>query len=335
MTGRRQQVWVGSFVLVAVGVLVSVVLAVSGAFRAKGNPYRAYFRYAAGLAPAAPVRYGGLLAGKVERLRVDPQDSMRIEIDFRVAQDIPVKSDSVGKITSLGALGENYLEITTGTRESPVLPAGSTIKSQETMAIADLGNAIGELTPTVQKVLDSLNDRLGEMKVTISQVNDLVGAKNQQHISASLANLDAMLADTRPRIAATLRNVQEASDRFPQLSRNMLAASERMGPMLDDLKGTIKQANHALSQVDGIVTENRTDIRASMLEARRTMETAARAVELLRSSLDRNSDNLDDTLGNVRVATDNLKELTDTLKRKPSVLIRGETGKDRQPGATK
>ena len=144
-----------------------------------------------------------------------------------------------------------------------------------------------------------------------------------------------MLAETRPKITATLAAVQEASERLPEVSKNVLASSERVGPLLDDLKGTVKQANEALAHIDGILVENRPDIRATMLDIRKTMDTASKAVELMRVTLDRNGDNLDESLANVRAATDNLKDLTDTVKRKPSVLIRGETGKDRQPGATK
>jgi phospholipid/cholesterol/gamma-HCH transport system substrate-binding protein len=322
-------------VLIATGLLIVVVLAISGAFSTKGSAYRAYFRYAAGLAPAAPVRYGGLMAGKVERLRVDPQDSTRIEIEFRVGQEIPVKTDSLAKITSLGALGESYLEVTTGTKDAPRAPAGSVLQSRELMAISELGDVIGGLAPLAERAMASMNDRLGEMKVTIDRVNDLLGDKNRQSISSSLATLNAILTDTRPKISAALSNIQAASDKFPDASKNVLAASERMTPLLDDLKGTVKQANDALAHIDAIVVENRPDIRATMLEIRRTMNTASKAVEALRSTLDRNGDNLDESLANVRAATDNLKDLTDTVKRKPSVLIRGETGKDRQPGATK
>ena len=105
MNSRREQVWVGIFVLIAAVVLIGVVLSVSGAFAKEGIRHRAYYRFAGGLAPAAPVRYGGLVAGKVETLRVDPADSTRIEIEFTVRPDIPVKTDSVAKITSLGAIG--------------------------------------------------------------------------------------------------------------------------------------------------------------------------------------------------------------------------------------
>jgi len=335
MNSKRQEVWVGTFLLVAMAVLVAVVLMVSGALRGQGSMYRSYFKYAAGVGQGIPVRYGGLLAGKVQTVQVDHRNSTRIEIDFRVNRDVPVKTDSIAKITTLGPLGESYLELSTGTRDAPLAPNGSVLESRETLAIADLGDMIAGLAPVAEQTLRQMNDRLGELKTTIASANDLLGDKNRQNIGASLSNLNAMLADTRPKISATLSNVQEASDRFPQLSKNMLAASERMTPLLEDLKGTVKDAREALAHVDAIVGENRSDLRATMQELRKTMETASQAVDLLRITLDRNGGNLDESLANVRAATDNLKELTDTVKRKPSVLIRGETGKDRQPGATR
>ncbi len=335
MNSRREQVWVGIFVLIAAAVLIGVVLSASGAFAKEGVPHKAYFKFASGLAPAAPVRYGGFLAGKIERLRVDPSDSTRIEIDFTVDPGIPVKTDSLAKITTLGALGESYLEVTTGTKSSPLAPPGSVLESKEMVAISDLGDIIGGLVPTANGVLVSLNDRLGEMKVTIAEVNDLLGEPNRKNIGGSLGNLNAMLADSRPKVSAALSNVEVATDKLKPVLNNVEAASEKIAPLLDDLKGTIKQANEALGHIDSVLVENRPDIRASMEQTRKALKSVSELVDLLKSTMDRNTENLDETLVNVRDATDNLKEMTDTLKRKPSVLIRGETGNDRQPGSTK
>jgi phospholipid/cholesterol/gamma-HCH transport system substrate-binding protein len=326
---------VGGFVVIAAAVLIGVVLSVSGAFGGEGVGHRAYFKYAAGLATGAPVRYGGLLAGKVERLRVDPGDSTRIEIDLSVRPDIPVKQDSTAKISSLGALGESYLEITTGTRDAPLAPPNSVLPAHEMTPIADLGDMIAGLVPTADQLLKNIDQRVGELKVTLANVNDLVGEANRKNIGASLANINAMLADTRPKLSATLNNVQAATDKLSPLMTNVQSASEKIAPLLDDLKGTIKQANQTLASVDAVLAENRPDIRASMAETRKMTNAANDLVVLLKTTMERNTENLDDTLVNVREATSNLKEMTDTMKRKPSVLIRGETGKDRQPGATK
>lgn len=335
MKRSREPVWVGTFVLIAVAVLVLVVLSVSGMFSKTGVPYRARFKFASGLVPAAPVRYGGLLAGRVEALRVDPQDSTLIEIEFRLKPDIPVKTNSLAKITALGALGEYYLEVTTGTKEAPLAAPGSLLQSKEMVALADLGDMIGGMVPNANQILTTLNDRLAEMKVTIAGLNELVGERNRKNIGGSLENLSAMLADTRPKIAKTLDNVQSATNNLPATMANMKSASDQVAPLLEDFKKTIGQVNTVLAHVDGMVMENRPEMQATIADVRKTLAGATAMLDQLRGVLNNNSDNLGETLSNMREVSINMNELTDMLKRSPSVLIRGEIGKDRQPGSTK
>jgi phospholipid/cholesterol/gamma-HCH transport system substrate-binding protein len=129
MNSKREQAWVGLFVLIAAALLIGTVLAVAGTFSVSGVSHRAYFKSAGGLLPGATVRYAGMKAGRVESVRVDPQDSTRIEVAFTVGHAIPVKTDSVAKITSLGPLDENYVEVGTGTKDAPLAPPGSEIKT--------------------------------------------------------------------------------------------------------------------------------------------------------------------------------------------------------------
>jgi phospholipid/cholesterol/gamma-HCH transport system substrate-binding protein len=318
MNSKREQAWVGLFVLIAAALLIGTVLAVAGTFSVSGVSHHAYFKSAGGLLPGATVRYAGMKAGRVEAVRVDPQDSTRIEVAFTVGHAIPVKTDSVAKITSLGPLDENYVEVGTGTKEAPLAPPGSEVKSVATVGIADLGDMIGNLAPVAQQVLQNLNQRLTELQVTVARVNDLLNDRNRTNVSEGLGNLNAMLAEDRPKVSATLSNVQ--------------AASAKIGPLLDDLKITMKQANDALSHVDSVVVENRQDIRAAVVELKQTLLTASSLMEQLKNTMDRNTDNIDEILVNLRITTENAKQLTDSLKTRPSVLIRGDTVKDRKPG---
>lgn len=326
MKSTREQAWVGLFVLVAAGLLIGTVLVVSGTFRQGGTALHSYFKFAGGLLPGATVRYAGVKAGRVVNVHVDPQDSTRIEIDFSVAPNMPVKTDSIAKITSLGALDENYLELTTGTNGAPIAPPGSVIKSVETVELADIGAMIGGLAPVAQQTLESLNQRLGELKVTVARVNDLLNDQNRTNIGATLGNLksgsgnlNSLLVENRPKISATLTNVQ--------------TASAKVAPLLDNLQTTIAQAKDTLSHVDSLVVENREDVHASVVELRQTLATASQVVEQVKELLNYQTGNIDQTLENVRMMTENLDQFTDAVKRRPSLLIRGNTGKDRKPGA--
>ena len=318
MNSKREQAWVGLFVLIAAALLIGTVLAVAGTFSVGGVAHHAYFKSAGGLLPGATVRYAGMKAGRVETVRVDPQDSTRIEVAFTVGHGIPVKTDSVAKITSLGPLDENYVEVGTGTKDAPLAPPGSEVKSVTTVGISDLGDVIGNLAPVAQQVLQNLNQRITELQTTVARVNDLLNDRNRMNVSEGLGNLNAMLAEDRPKVSATLTNVQ--------------AASVKIEPLLDNLKITMKQANDALAHVDSVVLENRQDIRAVVVELKQTLLTASSLMEQLRNTMDQNTDNIDQIMVNLRVTTENVKQLTESLKTRPSVLIRGDTVKDRKPG---
>ena len=318
MNSRREQVWVGLFVLVAAAVLIATVLSVAGSFSRSNIQHRAYFRFAGGLEPGAAVRFGGMKAGSVQSVRVDPEDSTRIVVEFGVSREIPVKTDSVAKITSLGPLGDNYLELTTGTREANIAAPGSVVKSTETVTFNDLSDMVGGLQPVAQAALQKLNQRLDELQTTVSRANDLLSDRNRANLSATLGNVNSMLSEDRPKLSMTLSNVQ--------------TASARLTPLLDDLKKTMKQANDTLGHVDGVVLENRKDLRESLTELQQTLLTASSVMDHLDRTLDYNTDSIDQTLENMRVTTKNLKELTATLKRRPYTLIRADNPRERNPG---
>jgi phospholipid/cholesterol/gamma-HCH transport system substrate-binding protein len=315
---RSEQVWVGLFVLVAVGLLIAAVLAISGAFGRGDIPHRAFFKFAGGLEPGATVRFGGMKAGSVQAVHIDPKDSTRIEVDFTVVRDIPLKTNSVAKITSLGPLGDNYVELSTGTPQAPKAPPGSTVESAPTFNFNDLGEMIASLEPMVQQTLEKLNQRLDELQVTVARANDLLSDKNRANISASLGTVNSMLAEDRPKVSATLDNVQ--------------LASGQLKPLLADLKKTMAQANAALDNINGLVLENRKDLRSSVKELRETLLSASSVMDQLNQTLNYNSDNIDEILANVRVATQKLKELTGKLERRPYTLIRADRPKERKPG---
>jgi phospholipid/cholesterol/gamma-HCH transport system substrate-binding protein len=318
MKSTREQALVGSFVLIAAALLIGTLLAVSGTFSSGGVPHHTYFKSAGGLVPGAMVRYGGMEAGKVDAVRVDPNDSTRIEVSLRVRPGIPVKTDSVAKITALGALSDNYVEIGTGTKNGQLAPPGSELKSVETLGIGDLGDAIGSLTPVANQVMQTLNQRLIELQVTLARVNDVLNDKNRANISGSVGNLNAMLAENRPKISGSLTNVQ--------------AASAKLVPLLDNLKATMDQANTTLAHVDAVAVENRQDIRTIVMELKETLLSASSLTADLQNTVDNNTDNLDQIMMNIRATTENMKELTDSLKANPSLLIRGTNRKDRKPG---
>jgi phospholipid/cholesterol/gamma-HCH transport system substrate-binding protein len=319
MEAKREQAFVGLFIIVAGTLLLIALFWISGIFGRNGIHYRAFFKNAGGLTAGSEVRYAGSPpVGRVVAVMPDPQDPTRMEVDFRVKPEIPVKTDSVAKITTLSALGDYFLEIEPGSAGAPPAPLDSVLKSKDFTGLDAIEAEIGDLGPQAQELIKNLNARVVELKETIVRVNDLINAENRANLSKSLANVNGMLTEDRPLIHSTLKNVNEVS--------------AKAGPLLDDMKKTMANANDAISHIDATLLENRPDLRQIIIKMKETLNSASDATDQLDRTLNVNSDNIDEILENARHITENLKEFTDTIKKRPYTLVRSTEPKEHQPG---
>jgi phospholipid/cholesterol/gamma-HCH transport system substrate-binding protein len=316
---RRQEAMVGVFVLVAAALLISTVFALTG-FSHRGDVwYRAYFKNAGGLRPGAEVRYaGGPPVGRIEDVRSDVHDSSRMEITFRIKPEVPVKTDSVAEITSNSPLSDNYLGILPGSAAAARAPTGSTIKAKEYVGFNELEAEIADLGPRAKVLVDNLNQRVVELQTTLTRVNDLLNDKNRAELSASLANVHGILEENRGPLHSTINNASQAS--------------AKIAPLLDDLKKTNAEAQKAIDNLNGTITDNRPDVRKSVEDLRRLLATANEVTEQLQGTLSANSENIDEILNNFREASLNLRQLTQTLKQRPYTLLRSATPRPHKPG---
>jgi phospholipid/cholesterol/gamma-HCH transport system substrate-binding protein len=319
MGSRREQVMVGFFVLVACALLVATVFALSGAFGGPAKTYRAYFPFAGGLEPGATVRYaGGPKVGRVEKLQLDPKNPSSIEITFSVKTDLPVKTDSHVKIMSMSPLGDNHLEILPGSEKAALAATGAFLPSEPYIDFNALTQKINDIAPQAQQLLTTLNGRATELQETLARVNDLLSGTNRANIATALADTRGMIAENRPQVKSTVQNLN--------------SATQKLQPLLDDLRKTSAQANEALSHVDSLIGDNRQDIHQAILDLRRSLVTVNDLTGRLDQTVDVNSQNIDELLDNLRHVSENLKEFTRTIKTRPYTLIRSSNPPEHKTG---
>jgi phospholipid/cholesterol/gamma-HCH transport system substrate-binding protein len=319
MESKREQVWVGLFVIIAATLLIVTVFVLTGAFAGSAKTFHARFHNVAGLDQGSTVRYeGGPKIGRVEKVVIDPNDPSLLDMQFSVKSDLPIKTDSHVAILSFSPLGDNHLEIKAGSAAAARAPSGALLPSDPYVGFNDLTAQINQLAPQAQELLKNLNDRATQLRITVDRVNDLLNDRNRENVSASLAELHGMLAENRPEIRSTLKNVN--------------AASAKIGPLLDQLHTTIDQTQGTLKKVDGLLDDNREDLRASVIKLRQSLENISALTTQVQQLLDNNDDNIDQILNNLRIITENLKTFTYTIKTRPSSLIVPNNARDRKPG---
>jgi len=239
----------------------------------------------------------------------------------------------VAKISTLGPLTDNYIEIATGTQQAAPAAPGSALRSEEAFGLPQLGDAAQAMLPDIHNALQKLNQGLDGLQVTIARANDLLNDRNRASIGSSLDNVNHLVAEARPKVTDSLNNLNGLlNDARPKVSTSLTNVEDltrelnaKLGPLLDQVKSATAQANDTLSHVDSTLLENRPDIRASVVSLRDTLAQ-------LNQTLDQNSANIDELLDNIRMSTENLRSLTETLKSAPAALIRGMKVTERKPG---
>ncbi len=155
MAKRSDEAKVGILVM-ASGLILIVTVSMMihyNPFRPASERYKTYFKFAGGLESDRIVRFGGIKAGKVSSVHIAPHDPSLIEVDLQLQRGTPIKRDSTARLASLNALGENYVEIHPGNKNSPLLKPGETIRSEKTHEFSELLTKCNGLSDNSQKLI--------------------------------------------------------------------------------------------------------------------------------------------------------------------------------------
>jgi phospholipid/cholesterol/gamma-HCH transport system substrate-binding protein len=265
------------------------------------------------------VRYAGLKVGRVNEVRVDPNDKTRVEVQLEVTADTPIRADSLATIAALTLLTENYIEIVPG--KGAALQPGSTIPSQELQDMNALIKKMSLLADAAEPLITDLRKNLNQISakadILLAQLNDVTGEPNRKHLAGILSETDAMIKKNSPNI--------------DRISSNLADASEKMKPLLDDLKVSNTKLQAVLDNGNELMKDNREPLKAALLELRQSLQKAQGLIDQLQGTLTYNGDNIDVMLENFRQVSENVKELTDNVKQRPYSLIRVKPLPDRQP----
>jgi phospholipid/cholesterol/gamma-HCH transport system substrate-binding protein len=314
------EVKVGIVVVSAMTIFVVVFLSVA-TVQLSGSKveYHAYFKFAGGLDSGTLVRFGGRKAGVISDVHPAPDDPTTNEVVFQIRDDVPVNEMSVAKIGSLNALGDNYLEITPGTKEATRLPPGSTIPSQEMTSFSDITAKVAEVTDTASlvllKVRDDVTLLIEDLRLLTGNLQELTNEQNQQNVESILANANNMFETQGPKIDRITTQVSEMLVRVDET----IAQMKRVGETADE----------TVANVNRTVDETREPIKRDLAELEATLVQAREMLEDVRALVTANDANIAETIENFRATSENLEQFSDEIRQRPWSLLRTKPRPDR------
>jgi ABC-type transporter Mla subunit MlaD len=312
---------VGAFVLACLLLLgITVYYVGNNQWGSQMIPYKTYLQYAGGIEPGTSVLFGGITAGRVTAVRPWSEDPTRIEILFQLKQGTPVNEDSLAKLGSVSLMSSPALSITTGNRDAPRLKSWDVIRSQETVSMDDMTRKLAGLADgggaLITQVRTELKDITSRTDILLANLNDVTGPANRQQIAHLLRQVNSLVATESPKI-------DQITDQLLVVSHHADSVVQKVGPLVDHTDATVSNVNRTVDQLRGQITQDLTQLQATMNQAKSMMAAIQTLVQ-------GNDYNITETIDNLRVATENLDQLTDQVKQQPWSLIRIRQPKDRK-----
>jgi phospholipid/cholesterol/gamma-HCH transport system substrate-binding protein len=266
------QLRVGALVLVALGVLVGLIVLMSGStggLFARKLVLRAYFPNAAGVKPGAEVTLQGVTIGNVIRIHIVPaRDPDPVEVTMRVGYEFApfLHTDTTAGISQAGVLGDSYIDMNSVHAKGPTptnnaeLPTTSapTIQDVIQSSQASIGD-IQSLTKKIEVLVDSINSGRG----TVGQlINDPEFAHKVTHIVTDLQTITGAIANGKGSIGKLVNDdtlythANSAIDKLDQITTGLQDGKGTAGKLLKDetlynnLNSTVANANELIGQIN-------------------------------------------------------------------------------------
>jgi phospholipid/cholesterol/gamma-HCH transport system substrate-binding protein len=111
-------------------------------------PLKAEFENVGGLSDGTDVRVGGIREGTVQGLVLPggPDDKVIVLMKMQQSTRNLIRKDSVASIKTAGLLGDEYIEISFGSKQAPLLASGGTIRSTRPIDVAELTSSVAAQT---------------------------------------------------------------------------------------------------------------------------------------------------------------------------------------------
>lgn len=267
-----REVKVGALVLLALATLAAGVFLVGerqNLFRRTGD-YYVRFSSASGLDTGNPVKLSGVTVGRIQDVRLptevaDPLLTVWISIDRRYVQR--VREDSLARIKTLGLLGDKYVEITSGSPESPAVLTGGEIHAAPA---TDVDQLIASGEDAVDNVV-AISQLLRKILTQMDRGEGLLGA---------------LVADTESG-EEVKKSIRSTLDSVASISAKIDHGQGSLGRLINDdslageLEGSAKRLGSLLAKM-----ETGEGLLPALLDDRQTLEKAQRAVDNLSQASD-------------------------------------------------
>ncbi len=260
-----------------------------------------------GLNPQAQVRFRGIAAGKVNSIRIDPDNPRNIVVSISIRSDLPMTRGTRASLGYQGVTGLAFIQLDdrgedptplrTGGGPPPRIALEAGLLDQLSDTAMDALQRLRELSDQVGSFFDA--DNVGRFKGVLESLESAAGGVDKTFQEA-------------PELIASIRQVvdeamsQRNLDNLGAALANLEAVSREASPLVTETRGLLSRLDQVLDTVDGL--------------AQSTGDTV----------IDRTLPQLNNLLSELTDTSARLGRLIDEVDASPQMLITGRS--ERRPG---
>lgn len=192
--------------------------------------YNLYFNDSvAGLTVGSPVKYKGLLVGRVHDIVVDPARAGAMRVEITVTEKNLMRRGVKGYLSMAGITGNTYVSLTGGDLKGPPLKAS---RKGEVPEVPTQESSIEKIFKTTPHLLENAD-------ALIQRVQEIVRPENQKNVQIFLENL--------AQLSGTLHQ------RMPPLLDQLETFVEKLNEKADGMETLFNNANHLAKKTEAFV----------------------------------------------------------------------------------
>lgn len=264
MDESRLELKVGALVLAAVAGAFTLLALMGEVSFGGGRELKVDFSHTGNVVKNAPVKLGGVVVGKVSNVELLPSRKdtdgtpLPVQMTLTLQRDVAdaLKADTAVTVSSVGPLGESYLEISPGASATPH-GANDVVRGTDSPRIDVVSNRLAKFLDAASRVLENDPEALTKLVRGVGGLTttvDGVITENREELNTMAVEFSAAAKDIRA-LAATARGQLEPGGKTRALIDDAAATAQVARAELPEIT---KQANVALggiARVSGQLTE--------------------------------------------------------------------------------
>ena len=260
MVSKATKVRLGVFL--AIGSLLILVFAAAVAGNRLTQKWDTYYIEfvdypVSGLQVGGTVNYQGIKVGRVEDIKIDPDNVLKVQVRINIEPGTPIKDDTEAVLSLIGITGLKAVEIRGGTNEARTIKPGGNIKAGSTMI-----DDISERAISIAEKIDLI----------AANINEITNEQKRENLAKILQETSGILETTSIKLSGTLdafsRIANNTADLTDDLSRNMDFLTQNLAGNINDISDSAvesldtiaKTLNDELVLITRNLNQNVTDI---------------------------------------------------------------------------